>query len=254
MHDNWSKIPYAMRSCWLPLLEHTLQLRAALCTCTLWQERYRTCFECPHELLNQCLLRLWEAFSPNGLSFNPLLKLLCAAAVNASLGLPLLLLRFTHPAHVLQTKSGNKAQGITSAEFTEIMGKLKETLETQESKSKLRRRERWLYSYDNDKVHKGADLSEAGILPQDRFDLPPCSSDMHKAVEHVHAWLQAKMQLWLEEQQDQRLTADVCKSELERLFFQVLKPSSIAADVASLKDTYQAIIDADGGYPPKKYR
>ncbi len=43
-------------------------------------------------------------------------------------------------------------------------------------------------------------------------------------------------------------------AELERLFFQVLKPSSIAADVASLKDTYQAIIDADGGYPPKKYR
>ena len=88
------------------------------------------------------------------------MKLLLAAAVNSSLGLPLLVLRLTQPAkmvNVLQTKSGKKAQSITSAEFTDIMAQLKEILEARENSSKLRRGERWRYSYDNDKVHMGAD-------------------------------------------------------------------------------------------------
>ena len=154
----------------------------------------------------------------------------------------------------MQTKDGKKAQGITSAEFTEIMTKLKGILDATENMRKLKRGERWLYSYDNDKVHMGADLTDAGIQPSDRFDLPACSSDMHKAVEHIHGWLQMKMQDWLERQEEQRLTVEACKQELQRLFFEVLQASSIAADVATLKATYQAIVDAQGGYPPKKFR
>ena len=50
------------------------------------------------------------------------------------------------------------------------------------------------------------------------------------------------------------LTVDACKAELERLFYRVLTASSIAADVATLKDTYRAIIRAEGGYPPRKHR
>jgi hypothetical protein len=200
------------------------------------------------------LLRLCDAVTSKGVLFKPLMKLLLAVAVNASLGLPLLLLRLTHPAPTLQTKRGREAQGITSAEFTDIMAQLREILQSRENSIKLRRGEQWLYSYDNDKVHMGADLTEAGIMPVERFDLPACSSDMHKAVEHIHAWLQFKMQLWLEQQEEQRLTVDACKAELERLFFHELKASSIAADVATLKDTYRAIIAAGGGYPPKKHR
>ena len=63
-----------------------------------------------------------------------------------------------------------------------------------------------------------------------------------------------KMQDWLERQEEQRLTVEACKQELQRLFFEVLQASSIAADVATLKATYQAIVDAQGGYPPKKFR
>lgn len=153
-----------------------------------------------------------------------------------------------------QTKDGRKAQGITSAEFTEIMGTIKEKLYIRENRKKLQAGECWLFSYDNDKVHMGADLRQAGIEPRDRFDLPPCSSDMHKVVEHVHGWLQARMQKWLEGMDEQQLTVDACKQELARLFYQVLQIKSIADDVASLKDTYRAIIRADGGYPAKKHR
>ncbi len=154
----------------------------------------------------------------------------------------------------MQTKDGKKAQGITSAEFTEIMSIIKDTLLTRENRKKLKAGESWLYSYDNDKVHQGADLTEAGIHPKDRFDLPPCSSDMHKVVEHVHGWLQGRMQKWLEDKDEEKLTVQECKAELERLFKHELKTESIAADVATLKDTYRAIIRAEGGYPPKKHR
>lgn len=164
------------------------------------------------------------------------------------------MLRFVQPALNMQTKDGRKAQGITSAEFVEVMDSIREALLTRENRKKLKAGERWLYSYDNDKVHMGADLRQAGIEPRDRFDLPPCSSDMHKVVEHVHGWLQGRMQKWLEDMDEQRLTADACKAELKRLFCQILTTRSIAADVATLKDTYRAIIRAQGGYPPKKHR
>lgn len=154
----------------------------------------------------------------------------------------------------MQTKDGRKAQGITSAEFVEVMASIREALLARENRKKLRAGERWLYSYDNDKVHMGADLREAGIELRERFDLPACSSDMHKVVEHVHGWLQGKMQKWLEDMDDARLTVDACKAELDRLFYQVLTTNSIAADVATLKDTYRAIVRAEGGYPPKKHR
>jgi len=159
-----------------------------------------------------------------------------------------------HPAKTLQTKDGYPAQSITSAEFTQVMEKIKAALQNPDNSSRLSRTQKWRFSYDNDKVHIGADLSSVGILEKDRFALPPCSSDMHKTVEHVHAWLQAHMQKWLETVEQEKLTPEMCQEQLKHIFYQQLKPSSIAADVASLKDTYQAIIAADGGYPPKKYR
>lgn len=134
------------------------------------------------------------------------------------------------------------------------MGEIKHKAYSRDNRKKLQIGERWLFSYDNDKVHVGANLREAGIEPRDRFDLPPCSSDMHKVVEHVHGWLQARMQRWLEDMDEQQLTADACKQELRRLFFEVLQTKSIADDVASLKDTYRAIVRANGGYPAKRHR
>lgn len=133
-------------------------------------------------------------------------------------------------------------------EFEMIMGRLKAVMNSPEMTSLLRRGEKWRYSMDNDKVHVGADLTKVGIMEEDRFELPELSSDMHKVVEHIHAWLQAHMQLWLEEQDDEKLTVEECKAELTRLFEQVLTKEQIAKDVKSLKETYQAVIDRQGGY------
>jgi hypothetical protein len=183
-----------------------------------------------------------------------MLKLLIAAVVCCSVGLPLVLLFFLHPATSLQTKDGIPAQSITSAEFTEVMKYIKSAVEASVNSRKLKRGEKWLYSYDNDKVHVGADLTKVGIMPASRFELPACSSDMHKAVEHIHAWLEMKMQQWLEDMEESSLNAEQCKRQLQKFFCEDLQQSSIAADVASLKDTYRAIIAAGGGYPAKKYR
>lgn len=135
-------------------------------------------------------------------------------------------------------------------EFEDIMGQLKTTMDSPRMAQLLSRRERWQYSWDNDKIHQGADLTKVGITAADRFQLPELSSDMHKVVEHVHAWLQLKMQQWLEGKDEAQVTVQDCKAELTRLFEKDLTAESIRRDVASLTATYQAVIDHRGGYIP----
>lgn len=139
-------------------------------------------------------------------------------------------------------------------EFTEIMGHIKAIMDSPEMQQKLRFRESWSYSWDNDRVHKGADLSTVGITADLRFELPELSSDMHKVVEHVHGWLQKRMQKWLGKQEGAPLTAAQCKDKLQQLFKEDLSISSIQKNVSSLKETYQAVINHGVGYPPSKYR
>lgn len=45
-----------------------------------------------------------------------------------------------------------------------------------------------------------------------------------------------------------------CQDELLRLFYGELPVEGIKKDVASLKATYQAVIDAEGGYVHKQFR
>lgn len=130
------------------------------------------------------------------------------------------------------------------------MGKLKATMESSEMQQKLGRGQTWLYSWDNDKIHRGADLTQVGIEAEDRFELPELSSDMHKVVEHVHGWLQARMQQWLEDQDEEKITVEQCKAELRRLFEEELTQQSIIKDVRSLKTTYTAVVTHQGGYIP----
>lgn len=176
---------------------------------------------------------------------------LCRPLASRSACCPLLLLSScTHQ----QTKEGKVAQGVTSMEWTEIAGKIKDKAYSPENKLLLGRNEEWLFSWDNDKVHKGADLSEVGIEPEDRYYLPELSSDMHKVVENVHAWLQEKMQAWLEQQDKATLRVDACKQQLEHFFYNELPTESIRKNVDSLPDTYEAIVLNNGGYLTKKRR
>jgi hypothetical protein len=151
---------------------------------------------------------------------------------------------------------GKQAKAVTSMEFTEIMGKLKATMESPEMQQKLARNQSWMYSWDNDKIHKGAKLmlEEVEFEPEDRFELPDLSSDMHKVVEHVHGWLQARMQLWLEDKEEEKVTVEQCKAELRRLFEQELTQQSLKEDVHSLHETYAAVVAHEGGYIPAAHR
>jgi hypothetical protein len=154
----------------------------------------------------------------------------------------------------LQTKQGKAAQGFTSQEFADFMRDLKDIMDSPEKSQLLGRNERWLYSWDNDKIHKGADLEGVGFEEGDRFPLPELSSDMHKVVEHCHAWLDAAMQRWLEEHEDEQLTGQQCMDELVRLFEEELPLEGIRKDVNSLNATYKAVIAAEGGYVEAKFR
>jgi hypothetical protein len=138
--------------------------------------------------------------------------------------------------------------GVCSAEFEYLMKTLKEKMDSDEMQDRLRRGERWRYSWDNDKIHQGADIAKMGIREDERFELPELSSDMHKVVEHVHAWLQRRMGEWMEEKDDEKITVVECMAELRRLFEQELSLESIRDNVKSLKATYKAVIYHRGGY------
>ena len=129
------------------------------------------------------------------------------------------------------------------------MGELQQELR-QVRPSPLRPGEEWLISYDNAGAHNAAAKDVPGL---NKLPLPAKSPDMHKVVEHVHGWLTQKMQLWLLQRGATKVTPPDAWAELERLF-KSYPTESVAKDVASLPETYQAIIDAGGAYPLKRFR
>lgn len=113
-----------------------------------------------------------------------------------------------------------------------------------------------IYSFDNDSIHTAAvaQLRAAGILTDtNRAPLPARSPDMHKVVEHVMAHMARGMQELLTMAPE---GADVewYKEKLEEWFYEHISAESIAADVASLKETYQQVVKVLGSWPAKKYR
>ena len=152
------------------------------------------------------------------------------------------------PSH-LQTKEGKEARGVTPEEFNDLMRALVKKLQEDHQRS-LKRGERWQISYDNAAVHTDAEQAVPGI---NRLPHPPKSPDMHKAVEHVHAWLTQKMQAWLLKQEAGKITAEAAKAQLRELFGQ-LHTESVMKDVNSLNDTYKAILSVGGRYPTKHFR
>lgn len=114
-----------------------------------------------------------------------------------------------------------------------------------------------VYSFDNDAVHQGAmeELQQRGLITNsNRAPLPPNSPDMHKVVEHSIARLTSMVNSELAHTEDLVLPVEHWRSRLEQMFLTGITAASIRADVASLKATYQAIIDVAGSWPPRKYR
>jgi hypothetical protein len=114
-----------------------------------------------------------------------------------------------------------------------------------------------IYSFDNDAVHKAAlpELLNRGILTaNNRAPLPPCSPDMHKVVEHCIARLTVLVNEELVNSDDTLQSVAYWQQRLVTLFTSRITAPQVAADVHSLRGTYQAIINAQGGWPARQYR
>ena len=143
-------------------------------------------------------------------------------------------------------------------EFEYFMDKLWRLLHTRKFQRLLPPGTDYKLSIDGDGCHKGANLAKFGIQATDIEPHPSNSSDMHKVVENSHGILQSHMQRWLIERErtrpDEKLQVQECQAQLEQRFYKMSTTGEIKRNVLTLKDTYQAIIDAGGGYPPKRLR
>lgn len=110
------------------------------------------------------------------------------------------------------------------------------------------------YSWDNDKIHKGADLATVGIADDMRLELPALSSDMHKVIEHVHGRIDNHFQKWLWGFKEGKPKVAECKRKVMEIFQTKITQESIMNDVHSLHVTYRAIVKAKGGYIVKTLR
>jgi hypothetical protein len=167
---------------------------------------------------------------------------------------PPLLAAAPRPSFQLQTVEGNPAKDITTEEFNDILAELKQVLLSKRREARLKRGEKFIICVDEASVHKDAEQ----ILAPEMEKLPhaPHSPECNKPVEHCHGQVDAKMKAWLVEWRRQHPTGnptpDQCKAAVADAF-RSIPTASIAADVATMPDTWQAIVDAGGGFIKAEY-
>ena len=110
----------------------------------------------------------------------------------------------------------------------------------------------FIWSYDNPRIHD-ADLSELGITEDNRAPLPPRSGDMHKVIEHVHARLCRAMGEWVARNPNVTSRPAMMR-KFQDMFFDVITPASVSADVASLPELWRWIKDNGGDGAPARLR
>jgi hypothetical protein len=151
----------------------------------------------------------------------------------------------------LQKTTGEEAQGITMQEANLIVKKLLEALSAAKTLHGFKRTDKFYICYDHATVHNQvADVlgSKALVWPQ-----PSHSPDCNKPIEHVHAQVDAKMKKWLKQRRAEmprgKIPVPQAMDECTRVF-KSISQASIASDVATLPDTWQAIVDNHGGFVP----
>lgn len=146
--------------------------------------------------------------------------------------------------------------GTTTAEFIWLMKQIRQAVEKGlRSNPDLELGEHQvLYSYDNPRIHQGAqdDLEEIGISPLDRVPLPPYSPDMHKVIEHIHSNLGKALKRRLDE--DSRICKPKHYAEVLQEEFYKMDTASIQSDIKSLKKTYNEIARRGGEWPHSCFR
>jgi hypothetical protein len=151
----------------------------------------------------------------------------------------------------LQKTTGEAALGITQQEADHIVSKLLQALSAAKAQHGFKRTDRFYICYDHASVHNNIAAvlgNRAHIWPQ-----PPHSPDCNKPIEHAHAQVDDGMKRWLRQRRAERprrvIAVDEAMAECTRRFKGVSQ-ASIAADVASLPATWQAIVANHGGFVP----
>jgi hypothetical protein len=107
---------------------------------------------------------------------------------------------------------------------------------------------------DNATVHNDA----AARLPPGWQLLPQAahSPDCNKPIEHVHGQLDHSMKVWLVDERqvhgNVNPTPDDCKAQLTQ-FFNSITVSSLAADIDTLPETWQEIVNVGGCYTAGRF-
>jgi hypothetical protein len=149
----------------------------------------------------------------------------------------------------LQRTDGEAALDITMQEANDIVKQLLQELSRRNLELGMKRTDKFWICYDKATVHNQVQQilgTQAKVWPQ-----PAKSPECNKPIEHVHGWIDADMHKWLRRVRRQeaghRITPEECKAQCTELFKKI-PASTIAADVDTLPDTWQAIIDAGGGH------
>lgn len=118
-----------------------------------------------------------------------------------------------------------------------------------------------IYSLDNARVHANpetkagkAQLQKLGIhIGSQWMQCPPRSPEFHNPIEHMFGRLKGAFQKWFHTHPAPRTVAEYM-DEVEQLFKLVAKAESIATDVTAMHNTYDKIVEAQGGRVPPPYR
>jgi hypothetical protein len=149
---------------------------------------------------------------------------------------------------------GKAAGAPTGAEVQGFISDLIKLLQLRRAEAGLQPREDWAFVYDNASVHAELGCVCAGKVVV--VHIPPHSPDFNKPIEHVWGQIDAHVHAWVRQRQQQQPGARITAAQLQAQVaaaFQGVSKDSVAADVASLPDTYEAVIAARGAYPPARF-
>lgn len=161
-----------------------------------------------------------------------------------------------------------EALGPTAREFAEVV--MKPIIQAGRSLQNNAKYKRYfpgdaetLYSFDSARIHQAALVKDPNgttlLTPYwfqegvHRVPLPPYSPDMHKVIEHTHAVAEAKFGKWLMED-TKKYNIEEYKAKFEQIYRESCTHKVVAADVQTLHDTYDAIVNVGGDWPVKEFR
>jgi hypothetical protein len=154
----------------------------------------------------------------------------------------------------LQKLDGEPATGICQREFEAVMRRTRHTCQELQRQNPRCFPGGVKFVMDNARFH----ASELRLLEDRAITIPPRSPEFNKPIEHLFNTIKSKFKkrysarsAVLATQGDYIRIAEA-KKLLDEVVHDVVDPESILKDAKSMKGTFQAIIEHQGGRIPKK--